>query len=72
MARRLISLEELDRLEGLLEQHRLLHERMETLERQAAQFDVMDPGVHELERRSQGLKRELTRLLEQLLDRVKS
>ena len=44
----------------------------ETLERQAAQFDLMDPGVHELERRSQGLKRELTRMLEQLLDQVKS
>ena len=70
MARRLISLEELDRLEGLIELHRLLQERMETLERQAAQFDAMDPGVHEIERRSQGLKRELTRLLEQLLDQV--
>ena len=56
MARRLISLEELGRLEGLIEQHRLFQERMESLERQAAQFDTMDPGVYELERRSQGLK----------------
>lgn len=71
MARRLISIEELDQLEGLVEQHRRLQERLEGLERQAAQYDAVDPGALELNRKADGLQRELAGLLERLLARVK-
>ena len=38
MARRLISLRELDEIEGLVEHHRKVQERIEAAEADAAQF----------------------------------
>lgn len=70
MARRLISIDELDLLEGLVEEHRRLQERLEALERQAAQYDAVDPSALELSRRADALRRELAGLLGGLLVRV--
>lgn len=48
MAKRLISLSELDEIEGLVEHHRKLQERLEALEGDAAQFDTLVQGALEL------------------------
>ncbi len=45
MAKRLISFEELDEIEGLVEYHRKVQERIEALEIQAAQFDTPVQGM---------------------------
>ena len=71
MARRLISLSELDESEGLVEHHRKLQTRLEHLEAGAAQFDGSVQGVPELGRKADALRRELATLLEQLLTRVR-
>lgn len=71
MARRLISLAELDEIEGLVERHRKLQERIEVLETDAAQFDTTAQGVLEMGQKADELKRGLATLLEQLLARVK-
>jgi cell division septum initiation protein DivIVA len=44
MAKRLISFRELDDIEGLVEHHRKLQERLEALEADAAQFDTPVQG----------------------------
>lgn len=72
MARRLISLAELDEIEGLVERHRKLQERIEHLEIDAAQFDTTPQGVLELGRKADELRRELAGLLERMLARVKA
>ena len=72
MAKRLISLAELDEIEGLVERHRKLQERIETLEADAAQFDTPTQVVLELGQKANELRRELARVLEGLLARVKS
>lgn len=72
MSRRLISLGELDRIEGLVEYHRQLQERLEILEAAAAEFDTSAQGALELSRKADGPKRELIALLEQLRSRIES
>ncbi len=71
MARRLISLRELDEIEGLVEHHRKLQERLEALEADAAQFDTPVQGTLELSRKAERLKRELATLLEGIVARIK-
>jgi cell division septum initiation protein DivIVA len=71
MAKRLISFRELDDIEGLVEHHRKLQERLEALEADAAQFDTPVQGTLELSRRADELRRELVTLLERIVARVK-
>lgn len=71
MAKRLISLRELDEIEGLVERHRKLQERLEALEAEAAEYDTAAQGVLELGRKTDELRRELAALLEQILTRIK-
>lgn len=71
MAKRLITLRELDELEGLVARHRALTERLEGLERDAATFDTPPQGVLELSRRANAVRRELAEVLGGLLERVK-
>ena len=70
MSKRLISFAELDVLEGLVEHHRQLQERLEILEADAAEFDTSAQNALELSRKADGLKRELVTLLEQLCSRI--
>jgi cell division septum initiation protein DivIVA len=71
MAKRLISFRELDQMEGLVEHHRKLQERIEHLEADAAQFDTAAQGVLELGQKADELRRELATFLERVLARVK-
>jgi hypothetical protein len=71
MARRLISFRELDEIEGLVEHHRKLQERLEAAEADAAQFDTPLQGTLELSRKADELRRELAALLERVLVRVR-
>lgn len=71
MAKRLISFRELDEIEGLVEHHRKLQERIEYLEADAAQFDTAAQGVLELGQKADELRRELATFLERVLARVK-
>jgi hypothetical protein len=71
MARRLISFRELDEIEGLVEHHRKLQERLEAAEADAAQFDTPLQGTLELSRKADELRRELAALLERVLARVR-
>ena len=71
MAKRLISMRELDEIEGLVEHHRQLQERIEAMEADAAQFDTPVQGTLELSRKANGLRSDLVMLLEQLMTRVK-
>lgn len=71
MAKRLIRLQELDDIEGLVEHHRKVQERIEALETKAAQFDVPAQGTLELAQKANRLKGELVTLLEGIVARVK-
>ena len=71
MAKRLISLRELDDIEGLVEHHRKVQERIEAFEADAAQFDTPVPGALELVQKANRLKRELVGLLEGIAARIK-
>ena len=71
MAERLITLRELDELEGLVARHRALTERLELLERDAVAFDTPAQGVLELSRKADAARRELAEVLGGLLERVK-
>lgn len=71
MAKRLISPAELDEIEGLVERCRLVQERLEALEADAAEFDTQAQGVPLLSRKADELRRELVGLLERVLARVK-
>ena len=71
MAKRLISLRELDDIEGLVEHHRKLQERIESAEADAAQFDTPVQGTLELVQKANRLKRELVVLLEGMAARIK-
>ncbi len=71
MAKRLISLRELDDIEGLVEHHRKVQERLEALEADAAQFDAPVQGTLELVQKANYLKRELVMLLERIVGRIK-
>ncbi len=71
MAKRLISLPELDDIEGLIEHHRKLQERIEVLEADAAQFDIPAQGALELVQKANGVRGELASVLGRLLARVK-
>lgn len=71
MAKRLISLRELDELEGLVARHRGLTERLEQLERDAAAFDTPAQGVLGLSRKADAARRELAGVLEGWLERVR-
>jgi len=70
VAKRLISFEELDRIEGLVEAHRQIRERLGTLEADAAEFDGPMQSALELSRKADGLKSELVAMLEQLRTRI--
>ena len=63
---------ELGRVEGLVERHRTLQERLESLEADAAQFDTSAQGLLELSQKVADVRLELADLLEQLLERVNS
>ncbi len=71
MAKRLISLRELDDIEGLVEHHRKVQERLEAAEADAAQFDIPVQGTFELVRKANRLERELVVLLEGIAARIK-
>lgn len=71
MAKRLISLREFDELEGLVERHRGLVERLELLEADAAAFDVPAQGALELSQRADAVKHELAEVLGRILERVR-
>ena len=71
MAKRLISFNELDDIEGLVEHHRKVQERIEALEADAAQFDVPAQGTLELSHKANVLKNDLITALERLLARVR-
>jgi uncharacterized protein YigA (DUF484 family) len=71
MAKRLVSLSELDDIEGLVEHHRKVQERLEALEADAAQFDTLVQGTLELVQKANRLKRELVVLLEGIAARIK-
>jgi cell division septum initiation protein DivIVA len=71
MAKRLIRLRELGDIEGLVEHHRKVQERIEALEANAAQFDTPVQGTLELSRKADDLKRELVALLEKIPVRVR-
>ena len=47
MVKRLISFDELDKLEGLVEHYRQLQERLEILKADAAEFDTSAQGMLE-------------------------
>ncbi|CAA9584276.1 MAG: hypothetical protein AVDCRST_MAG86-3263 [uncultured Truepera sp.] len=70
MAKRLISLRELDGIEGLIEHHLKLQERIEALDAEAAQFDVPAQDALELSYKANRLKNDLAATLEHLLARV--
>lgn len=72
MAKRLISFGELDEIEGLIEHHCKLQERIEALEAEAAQFDIPAQGTLELAGKANVVKGQLTTLLELVLARVRS
>jgi cell division septum initiation protein DivIVA len=71
VAKRLISLRELDDIEGLVEHHRKLQERIEALEADAAQFDIPVQNTLELVQKANRLKRELVVLVEGIAARIK-
>ena len=71
MAERLISLMELDDIEGLVEHHRKVQERIESAEADAEQFDTPVQGTLELLQKANRLKRELVVLLEGIAARIK-
>lgn len=56
MSKRLISLRELDDIEGLVEYHRTVQGRIEALEADAAQFDTPAQGTLELGRKAMVLR----------------
>ncbi len=70
MARALISVNEFDRLEGMVQQHLRVSRRIEHLTEQAAQYDVTPtelPGLEAEARRLSGrIKSTLEAWLEQL------
>lgn len=71
MAKRLISVRELDDIEGLVEHRRKVQERIKAIEADAAQFDTPVQGTLELVEKVNSLKRELVTLLESIMARVK-
>ena len=71
VAERLVTLRELDELEGLVARHRELTERLEQLERDAAAFDTPAQGVLELSQKTDTVRRELAEVLGGLLERVR-
>lgn len=71
MPKRLISSSELDNIEGLVEHHRKLQERLEALEANAAHFDTPVQGTLELAQKANDLRRDLVTLLEEVVVRIK-
>ena len=72
MAKRLISLRELDDLEEVIERRYRLQERLEMLEGEAAQFDSPVQGAPELAQKASQLKQELAASLEVIFTRLKA
>ena len=70
MAKRLIGLREMDALEGLVERHYLLQERLEGLEAEAAAYDLTPSGVAELSGSLEQVRLELKGLLEGIVLRL--
>jgi hypothetical protein len=71
MAKRLISLSELDEIEGVDEHHRQLQERIEAVEADAAQYDTPVQGTLELIQKANRRKRKLVVLQEGVAARIK-
>ena len=70
MARALISVNELDSLEGLLQQHLRVVRRIEHLTEQAAQYDFTPTELPELEAEAQRLRERLKAMLEVWQERL--
>lgn len=70
MAKRLISFNELDDIEGLVEHYRKVQERIKAVEADAAQYDTPVQGTLELSRKANDLKRNFITLLGRILARA--
>ena len=63
MSRALISVGELDRLEGIVQQHLRVLRRIDHLNEQAAQYDLTPVELPELEAEAQRLRERLKAML---------
>ena len=70
MARALISVGELDRLEGLVQQHLRTSRRLEQLQEQAAEFDVTPSELGQLEGETRRLQGQIKALLGAWFERL--
>lgn len=70
MARALISVGELDRLEGLVQQHLRTLRRLEQLSEQAAEYDVTPTEVGQLEAEARRLQKQIKATLETWQERL--
>lgn len=64
MARALIGVDDLDSLEGLVQQHLQVQRRVEQLTEQAAQYDVTPVELPGLEAEAERLRTQLKMMLE--------
>lgn len=69
VARALIGVEDLDSLEGLVQQHLQVQRRVEQLTEQAAQYDVMPVVLPGLEAEARRLRERIRSSLEAWLER---
>lgn len=70
MATALISVDDLDSLEGLLQQHLRVQRRIEQLTEQAAQYDIVPPELPEHEAEARILRERIKSTLETWLGRM--
>ena len=70
MARALISVGELDSLEGLVQQHLRTLRRLEQLQEQAAEYDVTPSELGQLEGETRRLQQQIKALLGAWLERL--
>ena len=70
MARALIGVNELDSLEGLLQQHLRVQRRIEQLTEQAAQYDTVPVELPELEAEAERLRERIKSTLEAWLKQL--
>ncbi len=70
MARALIGVDDLDSLEGLVQQHLQVQRRVEQLTEQAAQYDVTPVELPGLEVEARRLRERIRSSLEAWLERI--
>ncbi len=70
MARALIGVEDLDSLEGLVQQHLQVQRRVEQVTEQAAQYDVTPVELPSLEAEARRLRARIRSSLEAWLERI--